>query len=97
MIAAPLCQMFVLPGPLRVRVAETKPSLDLMVPEENVAVATLVQPEINTTPALLLTVAAESPSNLIPNDWACTLPLPALMAMRTVKTIKLLKRHSLSA
>jgi hypothetical protein len=58
-----------------------------MVPEANVAVAMLLQPESHTTPALLLTVAAELPSNLIPNDWACTFPPPAPMAMRTVTNI----------
>jgi hypothetical protein len=68
-----------------------------MVLEANVAVAMLVQPESHTTPALQLTVAAELPSNLIPNDCACAFPPPAPMAMRIVTNSKHLKRHWRSA
>jgi hypothetical protein len=59
-----------------VKVAETEPSLDQMVPVVKVEVAMLVQPEMATTPALLLTVVAELPKNLIPNDsaWATQPP-----------------------
>jgi hypothetical protein len=49
-----------------------------MVPVVKVDVAMLVQPEMAISPALLLTVVAELPKNLIPKDSAWTTqPTPA--------------------
>src|SRR3569833_1009667 len=66
----PLCQPFALPGPLKLQLAETKPSLERMVPDDTVVLVMLFQPEMGATPAVPVTKSVVLPRNLMPNDSA---------------------------
>src|SRR3569833_3003848 len=66
----PLCQPFARPGPLKLKLAETKQSLERMVPDDTVVLVMLFQPEMVATPAVPVTKSVVLHRNIMPNDSA---------------------------
>jgi hypothetical protein len=73
-------------------VAETEPSLELIIPVVNVVLAILFQLVIATTPALFMTGALVSPRNLIPKDSAGAGLVAVMMIAKTAAPIRMDQR-----